>query len=521
MLLFAKDIQREDMQTLGYSRQSRAVAEESLENRRQQVETIAAQHNLTIGVWIEENAESSTDSERAGLKRLEEMIISGQVRTVVMTERSRLGRGDPEYWGRLTKLFKLYGICLISRDGVQDYAKRGVSTLAPEIIDAVNREQKRQYSERVKSAGAERLKNGKPGVGPAPFGYRHDRGAPGGYGIVPDEYAVLQEILHRTPTESLYAIMRDFNLRGVPTPGRSALWTHVALRSIAGNPFYAGYRRQRFEVFDEMLFRLPEPILSEKQGEWCCPITLADHYRLTAVLGKKIHFGEGGMALLRGLVLCPAGQSMRGEGGEYGCACYQNGRGHPGSSVARSRLEEWACCVVWQRIVTLSVPLQGEFSIEPSATGYKEARAAFDAARRELQGAQGMSSIQRGFMGEERYQEMLRHVERIAASAREEMERLQAQITAPDVSRMRDMAAVARACGEAVWMDPTRRTERVQEYNAILGGFIRSIRLRPYSPGQKLHTQGEPPAVEWHDWCKRGTRRLPPWPQRVRNGVKR
>lgn len=497
--------------TIGYSRQSRAVAEESLKNRRQQIEAIAEQHHLSIGVWIEENNESSTDSERAGLKRLEEMIVSGQVRTVVMTERSRLGRGDPEYWGRLIKLFKLFGVCIISRDGVQDYAKRGASTLAPEIIDAVNREQKRQFSERVKAAGLARLLNGGPGNGSAPYGYRHDRSQPHAYAPVPDEYEVLQEILNRALSESACSIVRDLNSRGIPSPS-GKIWHASAIRSICENSFYAGYRQQRREVFDGAVFRLEAPIMAEKAGPWICPITLDHHARLQAILHKRHKFPDGEMAMLRRILLCCRGDVMHGFGVAYACDCKHASQKHPGIMIMKRYIEEWVLSSVWLLLRRIPETLKAD-PIPQDGTGYKEARTAYEAARRELVSAQQMTPIQRSFMAPGRYEEMLCLVQSQADTARKEMERLQGQLTAPDIAGALDEARMARARGEAAWMDPEARIEGVRAYHATLRAFIKRVQLQPFEEGQHLHIKGKVPTIEWQPWCTRYVpRTLPEWP---------
>ncbi|MDR2381824.1 MAG: recombinase family protein [Bifidobacteriaceae bacterium] len=190
----------------------------------------------------------------------------------------------------------------------------------------------------------------------------HGSGAPFGYRlvdhrlrVVPEQAALVVEAAGRlVGGESLYAVTRDWNGRGVRT-SKGGLWTEKAAKLLLRNPALKGVRSYRPVQPDGSRAPVPvvavkgdwEPVLGE--AEWAAVNAVLDERkaRRTTYCGpvKRVH-------PFSGLIRCArCGEAMRKKGAVYSCA--QLARGVCSRSINAAevaRVVEDAVLSVFSRI---------------------------------------------------------------------------------------------------------------------------------------------------------------------------
>lgn len=128
------------------------------------------------------------------------------------------------------------------------------------------------------------------------YGYRaeYDK-TTGAMKRVPDELEsnVIKEAAYRVLAgETPWAIAKDFNANGVPTPGTSKEWVGQRVSLMLKRPTYAGLRTHHGAI---------------TQGQWEPIISLEDHQKIVAILSDPNRRTQRGVApahLLSGIAKC-------------------------------------------------------------------------------------------------------------------------------------------------------------------------------------------------------------------------
>ncbi len=150
--------------------------------------------------------------------------------------------------------------------------------------------------ERVLRAFRHNAEEGKP-HGKIPYGYKAKRDPDSGRIIArvphPEQAAIVREAVHRIIAgETPWAVAQDFNARGVPTPGASAVWNGQRLSNVAKSPTHAGLRSHRGQI---------------TTGQWEPIISVDDHETVVALLnapGRRTQRGTLPKHLLSGIAVC-------------------------------------------------------------------------------------------------------------------------------------------------------------------------------------------------------------------------
>lgn len=150
-------------------------------------------------------------------------------------------------------------------------------------------------SDRVSRGVAANARRGRPGGGPAPYGYRRtydpNTGDLTGQVIDPETCEVAREIVRRVGKgEPLSVIVRDLNEREVPPPGRRIAgmggqqWYRERVRLIAKSPVYIGQRAHRPGRGTGK-----EGERAVYAGTWPALVTEAEHYAALRALAGPTH----------------------------------------------------------------------------------------------------------------------------------------------------------------------------------------------------------------------------------------
>ncbi|MEV6274961.1 recombinase family protein [Nocardia sp. NPDC051832] len=263
---------------------------------------------------------------RPEYERLKEDIRPGEV--IVFWEASRNTRDMPVYYALedlcadLGVMWCFSGRLLDPRDPDDQFMGGFEALLAKRETDLTRK--------RVLRTMKQNVADGKP-HGKPPFGYdaiRDRMGRLEGWEINPKQAALIREAADRITenSEGVMGIARDFNERGIPTPGGAAAagtrkqngkvaqgWSNTTLRRLLMNPQIAGLRVHEKQAVG--------------QGTWEGIITEGQHYRLVAILGdsgRLLHRGTDPKNLLAGIGRCGGCSALlvrNTSGGKqyYGC----------------------------------------------------------------------------------------------------------------------------------------------------------------------------------------------------------
>lgn len=195
-----------------------------------------------------------------------------------------------------------------------------VAKAAKESDDLSRRVRRRFDADRLAGLPANR--------GRRPFGYSADR-----MHLVADEAAVVRDWVARLLAgESLNALTRDANARGIPTATGAPAWRHTTIRQLVLNPriagLYARGRGPRWQVLGP--------------AAWPAIITPDDYARLTHLMARPSKQPAPRTRWLTGLIRCAAcDQTMtaNGNGRRVWFECRRKDGGC-GRSVTAGRAED-------------------------------------------------------------------------------------------------------------------------------------------------------------------------------------
>ncbi|MDM7856633.1 recombinase family protein [Cellulomonas alba] len=326
----------------GYARisQARDGTTVKVERQRAEIEPFAAARGdvLTDALWHVDNDKSAYDEgvERPGFNDLLRDVLAGRVSTVYAWDQDRVAR-DVGVWEGFLKACRSTGTRIVFRTaGEMDLTT--VNGRTQTRFNAVMaRHESEHKAERVEVAARHRAMQGRA-HGAVLYGWRrvyafdgsgvqirgqwHDE-------IHPEQAAIIRECARRVLAgESIKALARELNARGVPTPkvmdqaGRRYEWEAASLRMLLLRPANAGLRvyqgRPQFDAEAPAILA---------RGDWDRVVaTLNDPGRRTVSDNRVRHLLSGIMKCAvceRGMrarritgettlrYLCPAGHTAR------------------------------------------------------------------------------------------------------------------------------------------------------------------------------------------------------------------
>jgi site-specific DNA recombinase len=211
---------------VGYARVSttqQATFGISLEAQAERIRATAEAHNLILDEIIVDAGESARSLQRPGMERLMALVVSGQVKTVLIANLSRLTRSVSDL-ALLLERFRKHDVALMSVQESLDTASAS-GRLVLNILTAVSQWEREILSERTKDAMMQMKLNGER-VGTVPFGFRL---AEDKKHIVPEpeeQRVVLTVLRLRNEGRSLRSIASALNAKGYTTR-RGTSWQHV------------------------------------------------------------------------------------------------------------------------------------------------------------------------------------------------------------------------------------------------------------------------------------------------------
>ena len=191
-------------------------------------EALAARESLQVVARYQDAGISGNDDNRPGYRQLLADLAEGKFVGIVCDETSRITRNQAELH-RLVAELSFRDQFLISGDGIDTRSESSELLLA--VKAAVDAMEGRKIGYRTYRSLRERHKAGHSAGGKI-FGYTSEQDGNYRKRIQdPEQAPVVLEIFERYANgESSKAIVRDFNERGVPSPG--SYWKNVKRRSI-------------------------------------------------------------------------------------------------------------------------------------------------------------------------------------------------------------------------------------------------------------------------------------------------
>ena len=191
-------------------------------------EALAARESLQVVAKYQDEGISGNDDNRPGYQQLLADLEAGKFVGIVCDETSRITR-NPAELHRLIDELEFQDQFLLTCDGIDTRNESAVITIA--VKAAIDKMEGRKTGFRVYRSLRERHKDGHS-TGGKIFGYTSEQDGNYRRRIIDQEQSpMVKEIFERYANgESAKTIVRDFNERGVPSPG--SYWKNVKRRSI-------------------------------------------------------------------------------------------------------------------------------------------------------------------------------------------------------------------------------------------------------------------------------------------------
>lgn len=232
---------------------------DSIQNQRSFLREWAQQHDVAIVREFVDDGHTGTDFARPGFQELNQCLMDGSVRCVIVKDLSRLGRNYAETGRYLEEIFPRLGIRFIAVNDQYDSASNTDSVQQMAVFKNVfNDLYAADASAKVRTSLGILKRQGKFLGRQAPYGYRIDPGDR--YHLLPDEetaptvrriFALFLGGASRT------WIAKVLNREGVPSPAVhkrmtdksrrfTGLWNAEIIRRILSHPVYQGDMAQQF-----------------------------------------------------------------------------------------------------------------------------------------------------------------------------------------------------------------------------------------------------------------------------------
>lgn len=232
---------------------------DSIQNQRSFLREWAQQHDITIVREFVDDGHTGTDFERPGFQKLNQCLMDGSVRCVIVKDLSRLGRNYAETGRYLEQIFPRLGVRFIAVNDQYDSASNTDSVQQMAVFKNVfNDLYAADASAKVRTSLGILKRQGKFLGRQAPYGYRidpRDR-----YHLLPDKetaptvrriFALFLGGVSRT------RIAKALNREGILSPAAqkqmtdkrrrfTGLWNAETIRRILSHPVYQGDMAQQF-----------------------------------------------------------------------------------------------------------------------------------------------------------------------------------------------------------------------------------------------------------------------------------
>jgi DNA invertase Pin-like site-specific DNA recombinase len=249
---------------------------------------IAARGWTLVERFTDNDISAYSGKKRPGFEAVLEALHAGTIDAVVCWHPDRLTRSPRDLERLLDTIEATGGVIASVTAGDVDLGTPSGRAVA-RTLTAWARHESEHKAERVRRKIASLVAEGKPhNGGRRPFGYTRDK-----MRLVEEEASVFAEVAERALTgESLRAVMRDLNDRGVPTT-TGGRWSLQGLRLMLLNPRYAG--------------RIVYHRADGGPASWPAVISLETHHALVTLLTDPSRTTRGPRARkhpLTGLVFC-------------------------------------------------------------------------------------------------------------------------------------------------------------------------------------------------------------------------
>jgi DNA invertase Pin-like site-specific DNA recombinase/predicted Fe-S protein YdhL (DUF1289 family) len=509
------------------------------------LQSLARQHGHLLDEEniIVEQASGGSIRERPLFRALLERCEAGEISILYSPYQDRILRGDKADEQAIEDAFVLGGVTLITTEGTINFAADDYDPLPFEVRAFAARITRREYSKKRRETSRERTRKGLRSSGVHPYGFvwispRYEGKqlvSPAHFQVVPEEYAVLEEVYRRIRTESLQSLARDLTDRyrrtgSPPPPNRSkeraaagSVWHPITLRRLLENPLYAGYltshKKKKVKrggggmrladvprsewVFSEEVqtFRHPDPPPGQEAHHWRLT-TLAEQEEIAALLRQRGSQGggrPGKVFILTGLLCCPQGRGMIGKREGYICECARLEGPHPTQYLALWKAHQVAFAALDAALNALPERL---LQSRPAKTDRSALRAAYERNRRELvdcrENAHDLMENRRRHVanyGEADYDATCqRNADRLRA-LESEQQALQARLDAPDLDIALPLLARIRETGlMAAWQAWSGEEQRQ---------VVRLVLARIEVVGRaEAHKHARSVRVVYQDWLK-------------------
>ena len=217
------------------------TGEDVLQTHRERLSQLCSSR----GVTFDERAEVRSGDTISGRPKFQNILDvelpSGQYDCIIVTEISRLGRGDMEDAGRIYKTLILYNIKIVTPNKIYDTTNPSdLRQLRFELF--MSREEYESIKERLWNNRNYRATQGYAGNYIVTLGFRQSRG---NVEIIPEEASLVKEIFTMRSEGCSYQETADyFNSRGLKTK-RGTVYHQTTIAKILKNPRYIGVSRWR------------------------------------------------------------------------------------------------------------------------------------------------------------------------------------------------------------------------------------------------------------------------------------
>lgn len=224
----------------------KSTGEDVLQTHRERL----AQLCKTKDITFDERAEVRSGDTIAGRPKFQHVLDidlpSGLYSCIIVTEISRLGRGDMEDAGRIYKTIILHNIKIVTPNKIYDPTNPSdLRQLRFELF--MSREEYESIKERLWNNRNYRATQGYAGNYIVTLGFRQSRGI---VEIIPEEAKLVQEIFTmRSEGYSFQEIADYFNYRGLKTK-RGTQYYETTIYKILNNPRYIGISRWKGKEYE-------------------------------------------------------------------------------------------------------------------------------------------------------------------------------------------------------------------------------------------------------------------------------
>lgn len=231
-----------------YLRKSRADLEaeargagDTLARHERTLLSLAKVRGFSIGAIYRELASGERISTRPVVQQLLSEVEAGRWAGVLVTETSRLARGDSIDQGIVAQAFRYSGTFLITPQKDYDPANEMDEEFF-EIGLFMSRQEYRMIRRRQIAGAQAARREGRFTGNTAPYGYKRVK-LPRGWTLepIPEQADVVRMIFDLYASGMGYVRIADrLNALHIPAPKREN-WVHSSIRTIIQNPHYAGY----------------------------------------------------------------------------------------------------------------------------------------------------------------------------------------------------------------------------------------------------------------------------------------